>query len=49
MLLLAIDTSGKDGSIALANCHADDCTILGLAPLDGGAFPPNSFPKSPPC
>jgi tRNA threonylcarbamoyladenosine biosynthesis protein TsaB len=38
MLLLAIDTSGKDGSIALANCEGGDCTILGLAPLDGGAF-----------
>jgi len=45
MLLLAIDTSGKDGSIALANCEADDCTILGLAPLDGGAFSAQLVPQ----
>ncbi|MGA7380634.1 MAG: tRNA (adenosine(37)-N6)-threonylcarbamoyltransferase complex dimerization subunit type 1 TsaB [Terriglobales bacterium] len=45
MLLLAIDTSGKDGSIALANCHADDCQIIGLAPLDGGAFSAQLVPQ----
>jgi tRNA threonylcarbamoyladenosine biosynthesis protein TsaB len=45
MLLLAIDTSGKDGSIALANCHGDDCRILGLAPLDGGAFSAQLVPE----
>jgi tRNA threonylcarbamoyladenosine biosynthesis protein TsaB len=45
MLLLAIDTSGKDGSIALADCHADDCKILGLAPLDGGAFSAQLVPQ----
>jgi tRNA threonylcarbamoyladenosine biosynthesis protein TsaB len=45
MLLLAIDTSGKDGSIALARCEADDCTILGLAALDGGAFSAQLVPQ----
>jgi len=45
MLLLAIDTSGKDGSIALARCHADDCRILGLASLDGGAFSAQLVPQ----
>jgi tRNA threonylcarbamoyladenosine biosynthesis protein TsaB len=45
MLLLAIDTSGKDGSIALANCQADDIKIIGLAPLDGGAFSAQLIPQ----
>ncbi|MGO9126509.1 MAG: tRNA (adenosine(37)-N6)-threonylcarbamoyltransferase complex dimerization subunit type 1 TsaB [Terriglobales bacterium] len=45
MLLLAIDTSGKDGSIALARCLADDCQIIGLAPLDGGAFSAQLIPQ----
>src|SRR5580698_7568406 len=45
MLLLAIDTSGKDGSIALADCHGDDCQILGLARLDGGAFSAQLVPQ----
>jgi tRNA threonylcarbamoyladenosine biosynthesis protein TsaB len=45
MLLLAIDTSGKDGSIALANCQAGDCRILGLAALDGGAFSAQLIPQ----
>jgi tRNA threonylcarbamoyladenosine biosynthesis protein TsaB len=45
MLLLAIDTSGKDGSIALANCDADECQILGISPLDGGAFSAQLVPQ----
>jgi tRNA threonylcarbamoyladenosine biosynthesis protein TsaB len=45
MLLLSVDTSGKDGSIALAECRADDCTILGLAPLDGGTFSAQLVPQ----
>lgn len=45
MLLLAIDTSGRDGSIALARCQANDCQILGLAPLDGGAFSAQLVPQ----
>jgi tRNA threonylcarbamoyladenosine biosynthesis protein TsaB len=45
MFLLAIDTSGKDGSIALANCDADECQILGICPLDGGAFSAQLVPQ----
>jgi len=45
MLLLAIDTSGKDGSIGLARCRAADCKIIGLAPLDGGAFSAQLIPQ----
>src|ERR1700722_15456570 len=45
MLLLAIDTSGKDGSIALAGCQADDCVVLGLVTLDGGAFSAQLVPQ----
>jgi tRNA threonylcarbamoyladenosine biosynthesis protein TsaB len=45
MLLLAIDTSGKDGSIALARCQADDCVVLGLVTLDGGAFSAQLVPQ----
>jgi tRNA threonylcarbamoyladenosine biosynthesis protein TsaB len=45
MLILAVDTSGKDGSIALANCHADGCQILGLAALEGGAFSAQLVPQ----
>jgi tRNA threonylcarbamoyladenosine biosynthesis protein TsaB len=45
MLLLAIDTSGKDGSIALANCHADACQVIGLAPLDAGGFSAQLVPQ----
>jgi tRNA threonylcarbamoyladenosine biosynthesis protein TsaB len=45
MLLLAIDTSGKDGSIALAKCQTNDCQIIDLAPLDGGAFSAQLVPQ----
>ncbi|MFZ0285609.1 MAG: tRNA (adenosine(37)-N6)-threonylcarbamoyltransferase complex dimerization subunit type 1 TsaB [Terriglobales bacterium] len=45
VLLLAIDTSGKDGSIALASCQGDDCQMLGLASLDGGAFSAQLVPQ----
>jgi tRNA threonylcarbamoyladenosine biosynthesis protein TsaB len=45
MLLLAIDTSGKDGSIALARCDAADCRILDLSALEGGAFSAQLVPQ----
>jgi tRNA threonylcarbamoyladenosine biosynthesis protein TsaB len=45
MLLLAIDTSGKEGSIALASCDTEDCRILGLSSLDGGAFSAQLVPQ----
>jgi tRNA threonylcarbamoyladenosine biosynthesis protein TsaB len=39
MLLLAVDTSGKQGSIALAQCGPGDvCDVAEVAPLSGGTF-----------
>ena len=46
MLLLASDTSGKFGSIALAQCGPDDnCEILEVVPLEGGAFSAQLVPQ----
>jgi len=46
MLLLATDTSGKDGSIALAQCGPDDeCKILDVVPLAGGTFSAQLVPQ----
>jgi tRNA threonylcarbamoyladenosine biosynthesis protein TsaB len=39
MLLLAVDTSGKHGSIALARCGPKDiCEVIETASLSGGTF-----------
>jgi len=39
MILLAVDTSGKQGSIALARCGpGDSCEIVETSPLPGGTF-----------
>jgi hypothetical protein len=41
MLVLAIDTSGKDGSIALARAtdqNGDEVEIIQVVPLTGGTF-----------
>lgn len=39
MLLLAVDTSGLHGSIALAQCTPQgECDVLELVPLAGGTF-----------
>ena len=39
MLLLAVDTSGKQGSIALARCGPGDaCEVIETVPLTGGTF-----------
>jgi len=39
MLLLAVDTSGKQGSIALARCGPGDaCEVIETAPVPGGTF-----------
>ena len=39
MLLLAADTSGKHGSIALARCGPGDvCNVIEVVPLQGGTF-----------
>jgi len=46
MLLLATDTSGKHGSIALAECGpGDECRILELVPLTGGTFSAQLVPQ----
>lgn len=45
MLLLATDTSGKHGSIALAQCDGDRCTILEVVPLTGGTFSAQLVPQ----
>ncbi len=48
MLLLSIDTSGKNGSIALAQASEldqDDVEILGLASLTGGTFSAQLIPQ----
>jgi len=46
MLLLATDTSGKHGSIALAQCGpADNCDIIEVVPLAGGTFSAQLVPQ----
>ncbi len=48
MLLLAADTSGKQGSIALAECGArENCglVIVEVVPLTGGAFSAQLVPQ----
>src|SRR5277367_1904126 len=46
MLLLAVDTSGKHGSIALARCTPEDaCVAIELAPLAGGTFSADLVPQ----
>lgn len=46
MLLLAADTSGKHGSIALAQCGpGDSCCVIEVAPLEGGTFSAQLVPQ----
>lgn len=46
MLLLATDTSGKHGSITLAECGPrNECKILDLIPLTGGTFSAQLVPQ----
>jgi tRNA threonylcarbamoyladenosine biosynthesis protein TsaB len=46
MLLLAVDTSGKQGSIALARCGPEDaCDVIEVAPLPGGTFSAELVPQ----
>ena len=46
MLVLATDTSGKFGSIALAQCGpADVCDVLEVVPLEGGTFSAQLVPQ----
>jgi tRNA threonylcarbamoyladenosine biosynthesis protein TsaB len=45
MLLLAADTSGKHGSIALAKCEGNDCSVLEIVPITGGTFSAQLVPQ----
>jgi tRNA threonylcarbamoyladenosine biosynthesis protein TsaB len=46
MLLLAVDTSGKQGSIALARCGPEDaCEFIEVSPLAGGTFSAELVPQ----
>ena len=46
MLLLAADTSGKNGSIALAQCEPGGaCDVLEVSPLQGGTFSAQLIPQ----
>lgn len=46
MLILAADTSGKQGSIALAQCGAGESfVLLEVVPLTGGAFSAELVPR----
>jgi tRNA threonylcarbamoyladenosine biosynthesis protein TsaB len=46
MLILAADTSGKFGSLALARCEADGrCEALEVVPLTGGTFSAQMVPE----
>jgi tRNA threonylcarbamoyladenosine biosynthesis protein TsaB len=46
MLLLAADTSGKHGSIALAKCGPDaTCHVIEVVPLAGGTFSAQLVPQ----
>ncbi len=45
MLVLAIDTSGKQGGITLARCAADGCKILESSPIAGGTFSAQLVPQ----
>ncbi len=47
MIILAIDTSGKHGSIALCECAASalDCRVLEVVPLTGGMYSAQLTPE----
>ncbi len=46
MLLLAVDTSGKHGSVALARCGpAETCDLIEVVPLEGGTFSAQLVPQ----
>ena len=45
MLVLAIDTSGKNGGVALARGDAQHCETFASAPLAGGTYSAQLVPK----
>jgi len=45
MLILGVDTSGKQGSIALARCHQHECEIIDVNEVQGGTFSAQLVPQ----
>jgi tRNA threonylcarbamoyladenosine biosynthesis protein TsaB len=45
MLILAADTSGKQGSIALAHVDSGNCEVIEVVPLDGRTFSAQMVPQ----
>src|SRR5215831_5198810 len=45
MLILATDTSGKHGSIALVRCESNATSALEVVPLQGGTFSAQLIPQ----
>jgi tRNA threonylcarbamoyladenosine biosynthesis protein TsaB len=45
MLILSADTSGKHGSIALAQCETESCRAIEVVPLQGGTFSAQLVPQ----
>ncbi len=45
MLILGVDTSGKNGSIALVECEPGKHRTLDVTPLDGGTFSAQLVPQ----
>lgn len=45
MLILGVDTSGKQGSIALLECGDENCEPLDVVPLEGGTFSAQLIPQ----
>lgn len=45
MLLLAVDTSGKQGGISLAQCKGESCEIIETSPIAGGTFSARLIPQ----
>src|SRR6266700_6318871 len=45
MLILGVDTSGKNGSLALVRFEAESVHTLELVPLEGGTFSAQLIPQ----
>src|SRR5579872_7065194 len=45
MLILGVDTSGKNGSIALVRCEIESLQTLEVVPLQGGTFSAQLIPQ----
>ena len=44
MLILGVDTSGRDGSLALARAESDSFCVLEVCPLSGGTYSAQLIP-----